>query len=203
MSRWSISGALLLLLLGLSRPGAAQPACQLTQGGPVPRTAAEFNEVVALASACYKAGQYEPAIAAWDRAYQFQPVPSILYNMGRAHQKAGHDLDALMFYQRFLQAAPEAAAHKEVDGYMAELRGRVQQDLEAARNPPEPPPAPMVISMPVPAASPPPRPFYQKWWFWTTVGGVVAAGVVAGVVVGTRSSSPDLSGYPNLKMIHF
>ena len=35
-------------------------------------------------------------------------------------------------------------------------------------------------------------PVYKKWWFWVAIGGAaaVAAGVTAGVVIGTRSTTP-------------
>jgi tetratricopeptide (TPR) repeat protein len=48
-----------------------------------------------------------------------------------------------------------------------------------------PPPAP------APAEA---RPIYKRWWFWTVIGVVVAGGVTAGVVAGSRPSTPDYGG---------
>ena len=48
-----------------------------------------------------------------------------------------------------------------------------------------PQPALAVVAQPAPR----PTPVYKKWWLWTAVGVVVAGAVVAGVVVGTQSSS--------------
>ncbi|MET0285532.1 MAG: TonB-dependent receptor [Polyangiales bacterium] len=100
--------------------------------------------------------RYEEGIEHLERAYQILPHPNVLYNLALAHMYAGHDEEALLYFERYKDASPDAD-HTEVDQWMRELRP-----------PPEPEPvapAPVVVAPtplplePAPAApSPVPKP---------------------------------------------
>jgi tetratricopeptide (TPR) repeat protein len=166
----------LLLLLLLARPAAADGECR------VPRNEAglSFAENVELASRCYKAGQYEPAIAALLRAYAQEPETRLLYNLARAYHKAGQELEALVMYERFLQAEPRSPRRGEIMAYLLDVRTRVKSGVPAT----EPPPAGHAAPALHRGASPPAPPFYKQWWFWTAVGGALVVGVTVGALAG-------------------
>jgi hypothetical protein len=52
--------------------------------------------------------QFGPAIDAYSRALALQPDPALLYNLGRAHEGAGHFAVALDYFERFKATAPPA-----------------------------------------------------------------------------------------------
>ncbi len=96
-------------------------------------------------------GRYEEGISQLERANQILPHPNVLYNLGLAHRYAGHDEEALLYFERYKEAFPEAD-QTEVDQWIRELRP-----------PPEPeqpvlPPEPAAPAEPAPPVAPPAPP---------------------------------------------
>ena len=201
--------AVLLLLAGLMLPAPAR-AEDRTDAKPEAKVEAKpdskpdpdatcpepsatplaFDAQIEVATRCYRAGAFARAIAAWDDAYRQQPAPRILYNLGRSHHRAGHELDALVMYERYLQAEPASVRRAEVESYITELRGRLSGPLPPRALAAEPAPTTATAT-----------PLYKRWWLWTIVGGVVAAGAVTGAVLGTRAAAtPE---YPNYRSLSF
>ena len=74
--------------------------------------------------AAYDEGRFEVAVRAFRRAYVLSPRPELLYNIGQAELRAGHDDRALQAFEGFLRQAPEDAPQRsEVQERVTVLRG--------------------------------------------------------------------------------
>ncbi|MBI2581509.1 tetratricopeptide repeat protein, partial [Candidatus Woesearchaeota archaeon] len=76
-----------------------------TSGTAAPRTPADTEAAKALhaeGTALYDAGKYDEAIKKWEAAYEKDPSPLILYNIGNAYKKQGNSQKAKETYQNFL-----------------------------------------------------------------------------------------------------
>lgn len=191
----------------------------------LPCRAADWKTHYDLALALYQAQKFEDSIPEFKAAYEQMPNPGLLFNLAQAYRKAGHPREAIEYYDRYLSAAPqlnEEMRHK-VDSYLAETRNtlaalelemkrRLAEDKAAREPEPEPtappprspPPELAVVTAPITAPAAPPPPIYKRWWLWTAVGGVATAAVIAGVAVGTQSSSTQVavpSGVPRATII--
>ena len=150
----------------------------------LPRTVAAEEKVdrAARARALFDAGEFGQAAAAYEAAYQADPRPEYLYNLGQCHrqvkdlpglEKAAHAFNA------YLRERPEAKNRAQVEEEIAELEQRIK--VLRARAPTE---AELLKDVLLAPSEPPPDPvpIYKKWWFWTAVGVVVAGAVTAAVV---------------------
>src|SRR2546428_12885444 len=87
-----------------------------------------FERGLALA----KLGEHRAAIKEFELAFQANPRPSILYNLAhepRILAEAGavdEMRTAVDFYQRYLDAMPNAPDRQQVERYIAELKARIE-----------------------------------------------------------------------------
>lgn len=186
----SSSAPLLAALLGLAfllgLPGIAR-----ADKADKKANARAFKEYIDEGARAFQAENYAAAIEALAAAYKIEPAPPILFNLGRAHQKAGHDLQALIMYERFLQADPETQRRAEAEGYIKELRARLLYL--------EPPPPPLKLTpdevLALQRAAPKPRPLYREPWFWGAIAitAVVTAGITAGIVIAVKDEGKGTS----------
>jgi tetratricopeptide (TPR) repeat protein len=56
----------------------------------------------------FKAGRTQEAASAFIEAYSHKPLPQFLYNAGASYHKGGDNARAIEYYQRYLNAAPDA-----------------------------------------------------------------------------------------------
>jgi cobalamin biosynthesis Mg chelatase CobN len=71
----------------------------------------------------YEAGNFEAAVRGFRRAYLLSPRPALLYNIGQAELRAGHDALALEALEGFVrQAPPEDGRRGEVEERVRVLR---------------------------------------------------------------------------------
>src|SRR6266700_7204175 len=70
----------------------------------------------------YAAGRYEEAIASFRKGAQARPSPAFDYNIGRAYDRMGRWDDAIVFYQRALDAEPSSSDAPDLHARIAELR---------------------------------------------------------------------------------
>ena len=166
------------LLTNAAPPARAQPPAEQAALDACVADA-RCKELADRGQAEYQAQQPEAALASLREAYSLQPVPWLLFNIGRIHQKAGRTDEALAAFRAFLQQsqATDEAWQRE------KARVFVEQ-IERER---------VVVEKPVVNPSPPPqkKPIYKKWWFWTIVGG--AAAVAVGTAIGVSAREPDLT----------
>jgi hypothetical protein len=153
----------LLIVLGVSLgflggPGVgAARAAELT-----PQQKLEMKQLYERATRAYDVGKYNEAIEEYQKAYEIGGDPPMLYNIAQAYRLNDQPTEALRFYRRYLQRAPNARNREDVERKIAELEKSVEDRRKAAAAvtpPPAPatPPAPApVVVAPTPA--PPPAP---------------------------------------------
>ena len=102
--------------------------------------------------AYYQAGQYLKAVRELKKAYEYRPVPLVLYYIGKTYKEAGLKEEALLYFQRFLdEARLTDPRRKEVEQLMRELGG-------AAAVPKAPPTGVTPAPTPRPTAGQPRQP---------------------------------------------
>lgn len=83
----------------------------------------------------YRAGRFEEAIELLTRAYQLEPEPILLYNLGRAHEGLGDLERAIESYAAYLASAPDAPDRLAMQTRIATLRDTLaeRERLEGER----------------------------------------------------------------------
>ncbi len=74
----------------------------------------------------FSAGRYGDAVAEYEAAYRLKRDSSFLFHIAGAHRKAGNLVDALAAYQRLIAAHPDTPFLSEANGYIAELRTKLE-----------------------------------------------------------------------------
>ena len=199
--------ALVLALGGLvvAAPAAASPWSVPLRGAAASPTQADLAEAqreYQLGTQAYALGNYDQAVAHFERSYALSDRPELLFNIGQSYAQwytLSADLAHLrkarkLFenYLKYLDAAqeddPEArddAVRRiaEIDAEIAavEARGAGPGPVEVA---PEPAPAP------APAPAPERRPIHRRGWFWgVVIGGAVL--IAGGITAGVLAARPD------------
>src|SRR5688572_28095924 len=112
---------------------------------PLPAFAAATNESVAKehsarAKALIIVGDLRGAIKEFDLAFRANPKPNYLYNIAELHRRLGEAgainemRSAADFFQRYLDAYPNAEDRAQVEARIAELRARIESAEAAARD---------------------------------------------------------------------
>jgi tetratricopeptide (TPR) repeat protein len=170
--------AALIVTLAMALPAIAQD-----DTGSEDDARAQFD----AGRAAYEEGRFEDAARAFGRAYLLSPRYQLLYNIGQAELRAGHDDRALAAFEGFLRQAPGAdPRHSEVQERVNVMRGMgIQPAAEVtAEQPAEPAPAedspPEVKASEPPPSEPPASTRSVGPWITIAAGG---AGAVAGAVL--------------------
>jgi tetratricopeptide (TPR) repeat protein len=100
----------------------------------------------------YNLGHFEQAIAAFEKAYEFSPVPILLFNIGQCHRQLGNKERAVFFYRRYLEQAPNADNRADVQNRIADLEQSMKEEREIQKRPPT-----EVAATPAAPAAPPPE----------------------------------------------
>ncbi len=118
----------------------------------------------------YNLGHFAEAISEFEKAYEQDPAPILLFNIAQAHRQSGNNERAAFFYRRYLEQDPNADNRADVEKRIKDLELVIQQQNDVKRRPPtevtdqdhhtasqaaSPPPGPVT---PPPPASPPPQP---------------------------------------------
>jgi hypothetical protein len=126
--------------------GASAQAAELT-----PSQKAEMKSLYERATRAYDVGKYAEAIEEYQKAYEIGGDPPMLYNIAQAYRLNDQPGEAVRFYRRYLQRAPQARNREDVERKIADLEKQVEErrKQQAAVTPP-PAPAPAVTA-PAPA----------------------------------------------------
>ncbi len=134
----------LALLVAAATPAAAQPKSK------------------PAAEAAYKAGQtkyltedYVGAADDFKVAYENDPDPGYLFNIGQAYRNAKRCADAATYYRRYLDEAKPAPNEAIVKAYIVELDECAKQQAPVTAPPPRPQVAEPVPPPPAPVAPAP------------------------------------------------
>jgi tetratricopeptide (TPR) repeat protein len=84
----------------------------------------------------YNLGHFAEAIAEFEKAYQEDPAPILLFNIAQAHRQSGNAERAIFFYRRFLEGKPDAPNKADVQKRIAELEEIVRRQNESKAQPP-------------------------------------------------------------------
>lgn len=165
----------------------------------------------------YQLGRFEQALEEYAAAYEIDPVPALLYNMGQCHRHLDNHERAIFFYEGYLRGSPDAGNRSLVEDLIEECRTALEREAEepdrSTQNPDEstdnssgndgttlddpndhqsdpddPANAALDLDQPIIEER---RPVYRRWWFWTIIGTVVAAST--GVIIWAVLRDPDLS----------
>jgi hypothetical protein len=151
----------LLIVLGVSLGGpgvGSARAAELT-----PQQKLDMKQLYERATRAYDVGKYNEAIEEYQKAYEIGGDPPMLYNIAQAYRLNDQPTEALRFYRRYLQRAPNARNREDVERKIAELEKSVEDHRKAAAAAAPPPvptpapaPAPVVVAPPPPAPAPVP-----------------------------------------------
>ena len=167
--------------------GAPGDAPVPTPAGPPPT----YEIYMTAARKLYAAQQYREAIEQFNKAYAAHPDPKIFFNLAQSYRKLGDRENALIYYEKFLEAIPAIAefSERQKRDFTTEVRGLIQELRGVSRagdapSPGEPRTGEGDTTIPPPGAAPvredAPPGLATRWWFWAGVGAtaLLTAGTV-------------------------
>jgi hypothetical protein len=105
----------------------------------------------------YNLGHFPEAISAFEKAYEIDPAPILLFNIAQAHRQSGDNERAIFFYRRYLEQAPNASNRADVEKRVHDLDEMLHEQSELKRKPP-PSVEPLNEAASDSGGPPPPRP---------------------------------------------
>jgi hypothetical protein len=84
----------------------------------------------------YNLGHFAEAISEFEKAYEQDAAPILLFNIAQAHRQSGNNERAAFFYRRYLEQEPNAANRAEVEKRIKDLESVIQQQNDVKRKPP-------------------------------------------------------------------
>ncbi len=179
-----------------------------------PRNKKLFDAYKGAAVVLYEEQKYDEAIAQFEKAFATIPDPKIWFNLGQCHRLLNHTEQALLYYEKFLQALPsiqdlpenkKAAVATEVRQWVEKLKAekaaederirkeeeekkRLEQERQANTRPDGVKVDPSTTPSPAGPAGGGSDALTSKWWFWTGVGATVVF-TAATVWAGTQALS--------------
>ena len=87
------------------------------------------NDLYESALALSKSGQYAASVANYESAYLLHPMPWLLVNIGRVHQKRGNAQAAIDSYKRYF-AMPESDREPATNAKAREYLRQAEEDLK-------------------------------------------------------------------------
>jgi hypothetical protein len=153
----------------------------------------------------YQASDYRNALKEFSQARTVMRSPALDFNIGRCHDRLEHLSEAIVAYQRYVDAEPKSADAPEVIERIRVLKERLAAQgtpiptpppvtatpppVTATPPTPSPPPSTLLVASP----APPPKPLVKRAWFWIAIGGataVVVTGIALGVTLGSSTTHP-------------
>jgi len=108
--------ALLIPTLAMALPARAAQAMQLS-----PQQKQDVRLHYERATRAYDLNKYPEAIDEYQKVYEIDGDPVMLYNIGQAYRLNDQPQESIHFYRRYLQRSPEARNREAVEQKIAAL----------------------------------------------------------------------------------
>jgi tetratricopeptide (TPR) repeat protein len=160
------------------------------------------------AEAKFNVGRFDEALADYQAAYDVEPLPAFLFNIGQCHRNLGNYDRAQFFFRRYTVLEPHSPNRPAAERLIAEMEKLAGERALAERERGAPA---LSLAAPAPAAGEQPArvdpasavadkrgdetarpPLHRRAWFWVAVSGIAVGGVVAAYAIAQndpRSSS--------------
>ena len=139
-----------------TRGAAAQPAAAPQNDDEARRARARAHASAGIAA--HDRGDYDAAIAFYEKAYAELPHPALFFNMAQAHRLAGRTDQALALYRKYLAEAPSGELATQARTWIAALEGeRARAEAAAAARPAPAAPAAPAATTATPSETPGPQ----------------------------------------------
>ena len=184
-----------VMCLGIALDANSQDATEaevVDASGEVERDEPDARESEArvtfeAATIAFSDGRFEDALSSFRRAYELSPRAELLYNMGQCTDRLRRDAETVDYFERYLEAAPDAANRRTVESRIEVLRERVlierSEAEQAERADLDARVAATVVDEPAPR---------RRWWLGALIGVVVVgAGVGVYFAVADRGGVAD------------
>src|SRR5437763_8200594 len=136
MTRRPRSIALIFSMM-LVAVGAKEVRAQLT-----PQQKQEIHIHYQQATRAYDLGKYQEAVEEYQKVYEIDGDPVMLYNIAQAYRLNDQPQESIHFYRRYLQRSPEARNKEDVERKIA-TQEKVIEDKRKAAAAVQPPPIPV------------------------------------------------------------
>lgn len=103
-----------LCAVALFTATVAPPSALLTSTAFAQANPAKARAVYGKAKRAFQQKSYAEAAALFKEAYEYDPKPQLLFNIGQALKEAGELAEAESYYKRYLEELPEAPNRDEV-----------------------------------------------------------------------------------------
>ncbi len=110
-------------IVATGRPARAQLTPQQKQ---------EIHQHYDRATRAYDLGKYPEAVDEYQKVYEIDGDPVMLYNIAQAYRLNDQPQDAIHFYRRYLQRAPEARNRDDVERKIAAQEKVIEEKRKAA-----------------------------------------------------------------------
>ena len=145
--------------------GTKEVRAQLT-----PQQKQEIHVHYQQATRAYDLGKYQEAVEEYQKVYEIDGDPVMLYNIAQAYRLNDQPQESIHFYRRYLQRSPEARNKEDVERKITAMEKLIDERRKAAALVAPPPPKtdvkpvavpqpvapPVVVTPPVVVAPPPP-----------------------------------------------
>jgi tetratricopeptide (TPR) repeat protein len=112
-------------------------AAALALGGLAQAQSPTAKDHYTRGMAAYALEDWDAAIAEFQAGFRDDPLPAFLYNVAQAHRKAKRPEQAVKFYRKYLELAPEDAKDRgDVEALIATLQHAIDEQQRALVAPP-------------------------------------------------------------------
>ena len=207
---WVLALVFSMMLLAF---GTKEARAQLT-----PQQKQEIHVHYQQATRAYDLGKYQEAVDEYQKVYEIDGDPVMLYNIAQAYRLNDQPQESIHFYRRYLQRSPEARNKEDVERKITAMEKLIEERRKAAalvappppktevkpvavpEPVPPPPVTPPVVVAPPPPPPPPPPSTARRVLGWSMVGvGVasVAVAIVEGITAKNRGDElTKMQGQP-------
>jgi hypothetical protein len=193
--------------------GTKEVRAQLT-----PQQKQEIHVHYQQATRAYDLGKYQEAVDEYQKVYEIDGDPVMLYNIAQAYRLNDQPQESIHFYRRYLQRSPEARNKEDVERKITAMEKLIEERRKAAALVAPPPPKteapkpaavpepvfPAPVVTPVVVAPPPPPPPERSTtrlvvgWSMVGVGAAsIAVAIVEGIVAKNRGDQLTKTMDPN------